>query len=166
MGDLEKLLRAQQELQEYQKDGNPFLFTDEELRAQFITWNHTALVLELSECMEEIGWKPWATNRDIDVDRALKELVDAFHFFMNMMLAIASADAPKFPDTESLAKWFFQKYFEKHQINIQRQLSGYDGKKEKCPQCHRDLKEVALWNLWTKEGVEYCSRECANAEAI
>ena len=48
------------------------------------------------------------------MDKFKKEMVDAFHFFMNILLA---ADM----DSEDL----FNEYLEKNKINIDRQNNGY-----------------------------------------
>jgi len=131
----EAWLELQLELQkEHMKDGDPRSL-DPEQRATFVTWNHTAAVLELGEAMNEIGWKPWGTGRDINEEAFLKEIVDALHFIGNMVLAAADEAV----STRLLAAVLWQMYNDKHQENARRQQEGYDGQAEKCPTCHREL---------------------------
>lgn len=121
------------------KGGDPYKMRPDEL-AEFLTWNVTALNAELGEMLNEVGWKPWAENRYINGPAALKEMVDAFHFFLNILLALGAWDLAGPPDT---AEFFDDYYKEKNAKNLQRQVDGYDGKKEKCEVCHRDLSEVS-----------------------
>jgi hypothetical protein len=143
--DLSTLLAAQLELQVnsygeandslQRQYGDPRLLEGED-RADFIIWNHTALIRELGEMLEEVQWKPWVTDGSrgewIDRDAYVKEGVDAFHFFMNLLLVAA---AP--PDgyggvqtSEELAEEFVRRYFVKRATNARRQHNGYDGKKD------------------------------------
>ena len=135
-----EMLRAQRLLQiESMKDGDPRTLEGEKL-VEFIRWNVLALENELHEMLQEVKWKPWAKveegeDRIIDRTRFIKELVDAFHFFMNLVLAGAPAHR-----TEEIAGEFAAAYFEKNRINAQRQAEGYTGKK--CPVCGRAVEEA------------------------
>jgi dimeric dUTPase (all-alpha-NTP-PPase superfamily) len=130
------MLEMQLDLQKnHMKDKNPQLLTDDPM-ADFMRWNAWACTSELVEAMNEVGWKPWASNRSIAEDSFLKEMVDAFHFFMNMLLC-ALPDTP-----EVIADKFTRAYIEKNRINAQRQMDGYDGISSKCPYCKRELTEV------------------------
>lgn len=134
--DLEALLSKQLELQIDHMGGDPReLFKDNpEEWANFMRWNAWALTEELGEAMGEVGWKPWATSRHLNHDAFLKEMVDLFHFFMNLLLAGN-------PDThpQDIARDFAHAYFLKNQKNAQRQVDGYDGVSDKCLVCHREL---------------------------
>lgn len=55
-------------------------------RAVYIRNMVLALTDELHEALRETGWKPWSTKRHLNRDPYVDELVDAFHFFMNLML--------------------------------------------------------------------------------
>jgi hypothetical protein len=112
----------------YKKD--PTNLEPEE-RAEFIRWNILALEDELHEALGEVGWKPWATSRHLNKAEFQGELVDALHFFLNLMLA-ADID----PD-ELLAG-----YQAKRLKNAKRQEEGYDGVTGKCPVCSRALDDV------------------------
>jgi len=146
MMNLVDLLTAQLELQTgSMKDGDPRSLSPEQ-RAVFLTWNHTALIKELGEALDEVGWKPWATDRSLDHEKFMREMVDAFHFFMNMMLAASPDDSPS-----EIAEEFSQMYQAKHAVNAQRQADGYTGKAEKCPRCYRDLSETTC-----DPRIDYC----------
>jgi dUTPase len=138
---LQMQLRLQREMARVNPEGptqDPYLMDYEEL-AEYITWNHTALVIELGEAMNEVGWKPWATSRHINYPEALHEMVDAWHFFMNIMLGMAAM--AKVPVSD-LAQEFQEYYRIKNAKNLERQKQGYDGVKTKCAYCHRDLNEL------------------------
>lgn len=129
----EKALAAQHELQvtSFGKDPKNGL-TDEE-KMDWIRWNVLALEDELHEMLQETGWKPWAKSKHINRDAYVSELVDSFHFFMNLMLIVNCSP-------EELLK----KYFEKRKVNIKRQAEGYDGIEGKCRMCHRALDDDAV----------------------
>ena len=158
MSDLAEMIAAQLRLQkEHMKDGDPQQLTGDAM-ADFMRWNAFALEDEIHEAMAEVGWKPWATNRSIAEDSFLGEMVDAFHFFMNMLLC-ALPDSP-----EVIAEKFKTAYYKKNQINAQRQEEGYTGT-NKCPGCHRDLRTTAE-NMVSypdpaedKDGI-WCSKGC------
>lgn len=128
------MLEMQLQLQKrHMKDGNPGDLVGDDM-AIFMTWNFAACVKELSEATDEVGWKPWATNRDINYTRFMGEMVDAFHFFMNMMLCAGQGLSPA-----DLAEDFTKAYLTKNEVNAQRQIQGYDGVTGKCEVCHREL---------------------------
>lgn len=161
--DLYRFLFFQNELQrEHMKDGSP-LDLDPEARADFIRWNHTALIAELGEMLNEVGWKPWASSRHVNAEAALRELVDAWHFFMNLMLAVGGSVGW----TEiQIADLFSLYYLEKREKNIQRQQEGYDGVSSKCPRCHRELSETSRLDHVSVGDVEFCSAKCAREANI
>ncbi len=86
--------------------------------------NVLALENEPHEALAETGWKPWATSNHINVERFHGELVDAWHFFMNLML-----------HSGMTAETLTTLYYAKREINITRQNNGYTGVTEKCPGC-------------------------------
>lgn len=94
---------------------------------------HVALVDELHEALNEIGWKPWASSQHFNQEAVKGELVDAFHFFMNLCMI-----AQVTPDD------LIQGYINKSAKNIQRQEDGYDGVSTKCPGCGRALDDDAV----------------------
>jgi len=134
--DLFKLMLAKQlELQtQKMKDGDPRNLRGE-ARADFIRWNAYALEDEIHEATAEVKWKPWAKDPGQlpDIMAADQELVDAFHFFMNLLLV----GNPGLPP-EDLADLFFDLYMEKNAVNAKRQDDGYTG--DKCPVCKREVE--------------------------
>lgn len=118
------------------KDGDPRNLEGVELMT-FLTWNSFALTDELHEAMAEVGWKPWATNKYVHREQFVKEMVDAWHFFMNLLLAVSPGMTPL-----EITDDFVDKYMAKNAVNAKRQEDGYDGKLGKCEYCHRDLGEV------------------------
>lgn len=74
----------------------------------------TALTDELHEVMAHTNWKPWKKSARVNRVLMREEMVDAFHFFMNLMLISGM-------DVEDLMVG----YYEKHEINRERQKSGY-----------------------------------------
>ena len=92
-------------------------------RAAFIRDHYVYLDQELQEMLYEVPffkhWKDYSkmTNSEIEeaYHKAKEELIDSWHFFMNLMIALnMSADE------------LFQMYLEKNKENIRRQNEGYD----------------------------------------
>ena len=141
------MLGMQLELQQqHMKDGDPQTLTGDEM-AEFMTWNFAACVKELSEATDEVGWKPWThgpNNRYINQPQFNKEMVDAFHFFMNMLLVANPGKTPA-----QIADEFCRAYLAKNAINAQRQAEKYDGVTTKCPNCKRELSEVDQLQITT-----------------
>lgn len=99
-------------------------------RADYVRTCTLALGAELHEALDEIGWKPWATSQHFNRDAYVSELVDAWHFLMNLLLvADVSGDE------------FMLKYRAKLEKNRKRQVDGYDGVSSKCPSCRRDFDD-------------------------
>ena len=167
-------LNAQHELQVVAYGIDPGHLLPEERHAFFL-WNCFAFDDEVHEAGAEISWKPWASGQFFNRDAYIGELVDAFHFFLNLLLI---ANVP----------WdeFIRLYDEKRRRNLERQVVGYDGKSNKCPNCKRDLTDVdkarqaALTRtldagheyrgsmpgdrVFTPDGATYCSQDCADAD--
>ena len=101
---------------------------DPQTSCEYIKDNVTACTAELFELLEETGWKPWSSSWHVDVEKCRKEWIDAWHFLMNL--------ANKLDMTETM---IYRMYVEKHEVNRQRQVDGYDGVSTKCPQCNREL---------------------------
>jgi hypothetical protein len=130
MSDIEEMLAWQLALQRKSYGKDPTALDPEE-RAEWIRWNVLALEDELHEALGEVGWKPWATSRHLNREQFKNELVDAWHFFMNLMLA-AEIDGEE----------FFAAYRAKAAKNAERMATGYDGVTGKCPGCNRDMTEL------------------------
>jgi hypothetical protein len=131
-----------------QPDAKPLNeMTDIEDRLEAIRYNYIALVQELSEAMNEVGWKSWATSRHINQEM-FGELRDVFQFLVNLMF-LATGDSP-----DQLADRLMKDLKAKHEVNIQRALSSYDGVSTKCPGCKRALDEVGLTIIHMPNDVE------------
>lgn len=111
---------------------------DPEARADYIRWNILALEDELHEAMDEVGWKPWATSRHFNREPYLKELVDAYHFLMNLVLVAMEPGQ----NCDDLASEFARLYTKKREINLTRQKNKYDGVSGKCAECGRAREDV------------------------
>lgn len=114
-------------------DGTPFAEWSDERRAVFIKDNILAMLDETHEALGEVGWKPWASSRHLNKDAFQGELVDALHFFFNLMHAAGITP-------EAL----LEGYEAKAAKNRQRQAEGYDGVSTKCPLCKRALDDLAV----------------------
>jgi dimeric dUTPase (all-alpha-NTP-PPase superfamily) len=116
MDRLAEMLELQEQLQRRHLDGvTPYRLTGE-TRANYIRSNMLALEDELHEALRETNWKPWSKAPSGEMNRTayLEELVDAIHFFMNLMLvADISADE------------FFNAYLRKNNVNHGRIDDGY-----------------------------------------
>lgn len=125
---LESTRRLQEEA--YGKDFSaPF---DPDEFADAIVMNHSALVVELSEFMQEVGWKEWAQPRGwVNRRSALIELVDAAHFLANLLVRLGVTDE----------EWE-REYQQKQEVNRRRQAEGYDGVSDKCPHCGRSMDDI------------------------
>ena len=132
MADLNDMLEAQRQLQINSYGKDPAVLEGEE-RVEFIRWNVLALEDELHEALGEVGWKPWATSRHVNEPEFKGELVDAWHFFMNLILV-----------GHITADEFLIGYFSKRTINANRQEDGYDGVTGKCVGCGRALDDPAV----------------------
>lgn len=157
MDMLAGMLRAQRDLQRVMP-----VWKDKDVcnlgptaKMKFISDNALALIRELCEAMDETGCKPWQSSDHINAEAYLKELIDAWHFFMNLML-IAQGELGM--DEEEFAHLFYVRYHEKNDINRQRQKNGYDGLQGKCLYCKRELPEAPLVK-------GFCSIVCAHTFA-
>lgn len=108
-------------------------------RVQYVKDMKLALDAELQEALDETAWKPWVQPRGkwVNRDAYVGEMVDALHFFINMLLVLGD-------DPADLATEVADRYAQKHRINRQRQADGYDGKSTKCPICKRALDDPAV----------------------
>jgi len=104
-----------------------------EQRIDNIKENVLACTDELHEALNETSWKRWATAQFINDDALKGEIIDAFHFIINLALHAGMS-----------AEEFFQRFIEKNQRNLRRQADGYDGVSSKCPHCSRALDDVGV----------------------
>lgn len=132
-------LQTQLELQLSAFDNDPRWLADGP-RAEFLRWNAFALEDEIHEAMQEVGWKPWASDKFFNRDAFMDEMVDAFHFFGNMLL---TAWNPDHTTARGFAAEFFARYQLKAEVNMERQRKGYTGR-EKCSHCSREFIQAEI----------------------
>ena len=130
---LGEMFELQGDLQRNTYGSHPGDITHLEERIRFAKDMHIALTDELHEALGEIAWKPWASSVHFNEEAFQGELVDAFHFFMNLCMV-----GNLTPDQ------LFEKYKAKRLKNIKRQEEGYDGVSTKCPGCKRALDDDAV----------------------
>lgn len=138
---LESIFEAQRKIQVLAYGKDPAEITDPKERIQFIKDMNLALQDELHEFLQETGWKPWAKSDHVNEEAAQGELIDAFLFFINLCLVTNFSPAA-----------FEDKFFEKMQRNLDRQLAGYDGITGKCVRCKRALDDPAVHCFVKGEG--------------
>ena len=77
--------------------------------------DHTlALIDELFEALRETAWKPWKKQQVTDFIKVREELIDAWHFLINLSMLVGM-------DSNIL----FNKFCEKNRENFKRQDEGY-----------------------------------------
>lgn len=82
-----------------------------------LNYTMTALIAELGEVLQaDKNWKNWKRTKDLNVDRdaLLDEVVDVFHFVINMALYLGY-------DAQDVIK----KFDEKNAVNFERQNNNY-----------------------------------------
>lgn len=128
--DLEDMLAMQRELQKEYTGQDPVTLSPEG-KMEYIRSQSLALTDEIHEVLAETGWKPWASSNHINLEAYKGEIVDGFHFFMNLMLVVGMT-------ADELATG----YDEKQKLNWKRIREGYTGLK-KCPTCKRAYDDPA-----------------------
>jgi hypothetical protein len=102
-------------------------------RAEYFRTMVAALVFELGEMSNEIGWKTWGTDRTISRAEYVKEGVDVMHFIGNLFTLAGVTDAE-----------LNEVYSAKMRVNQERmQRNNYNGRTDgKCPCCKRSYDDV------------------------
>jgi len=129
---LQSIFDAQRALQINSYGQDPASLSQDD-KIQFIKDMVLAAEDELHEVLGEVGWKPWATSRHINEEAYKGELVDTFHFFINLCLVVGMT-----------AEELETRYMAKRQRNAERQAEGYDGVEGKCPGCKRAYDDSAV----------------------
>jgi dimeric dUTPase (all-alpha-NTP-PPase superfamily) len=78
-----------------------------------------AMTQEVAELTDCVPWKWWAKYQRFDRQNARVEVVDLFHFLISAAQVL-----------ELSAEEIFHAYTKKHQVNLDRQASGYVTKDE------------------------------------
>lgn len=121
LNKLEVMMNMQKEFQK--KVGFDFDQMDEKEKSSYIKEMILWTIDEMGEALHELKYaKHWSNKYDTWSEDVTEyklsmfkdEMVDAFHFFMNVLLATGM-------DSEEL----FKRYLIKNKINIDRQNTGY-----------------------------------------
>lgn len=81
---------------------------------EFITTQSVALIDEIMEALRETPWKPWKKQQQYNQENFKEELIDAWHFLINLSLASGmNADE------------LFNRFINKNNINHKRQDNEY-----------------------------------------
>lgn len=80
----------------------------------FVSTHTLAAIVELSEFLQETPWKPWKKHQELNKKKAIEELVDVWHFVINLSLAMGLTPAG-----------LFEMFQQKHAENNSRQDRGY-----------------------------------------
>jgi hypothetical protein len=121
-------------------------------RIQYVKDMVLAATIELGEVLNETQWKPWARGSSrINVDAYVGELVDVWHFLMNLLLAAG------YEPTDAADK-LYEGYLIKRGVNERRAADDYDGVSTKCVSCHRALDDSAV-ACWRRGDQGYCGYE-------
>jgi len=73
-----------------------------------------ALFDEVAEALREVPWKPWKLNQEFNVKKFKIELIDIFHFLINLFLLSGMN-----------SRQVINLFKNKNKINIRRQKDGY-----------------------------------------
>lgn len=119
MASLLALLTKQHQLQT-EVYGHDLTGMDDETRATYVRDMVLALTHEAHEALDEVGWKPWASDRGVNQQAYLEELVDVLFFLLNLMLATGLSPM-------QLAQFVGDEYMSKWETNVERQAGGYAG---------------------------------------
>lgn len=136
--DIQKMFFTQDWLQRTVMGHDTDKMTTQE-RVDYIHWNTTAAVDEFHEGLGATSWKPWTKGTYLKAEEVIAEMVDAWHFMMNNVLAAGSELGL---DAAEVAALFREKYFNKARVNAARQQVGYDGQLTKCPACRDEISET------------------------
>lgn len=156
MVSLDELVEVQRQLEE-RVFGFHFEINEiaPDVWADYVRTMTLAAITELVEFLQEVGWKPWSSDEgSMNSERALGELADVLHFVFNVLLAVGRTGA-------DLA----DAYLAKVEVNVDRQLQGYDSSADKCPNCGRSLSapNAVITRVIELEGgsIQLAVRTCA-----
>ena len=130
--NLQRAFELQRQLQIESYGVDPATLEGED-KIQFIKDMVLAATDELHEALGETDWKPWAEGESVNRELYIGELVDVFHFFMNLCIVV-----------DLTPEDLLDRYVTKRTINARRQLEGYDGRSTKCPECGKALDDPAV----------------------
>jgi dimeric dUTPase (all-alpha-NTP-PPase superfamily) len=97
-----------------QKQFQESLGKDIKYNQQFINEMTQALFVEIAESLQETDFKSWKKPKGIDIDKYREELIDCWHFLINLSLAAGMDHID-----------IYTRFVEKNEINKKRQKDGY-----------------------------------------
>lgn len=89
-------------------------YNPEKYNIEYFNLMFIGCITELCEAIEQTKWKPWKKSARTDLIKVRKELIDVWHFLIN--LSIASGLTPD---------KIFEEFCMKNKINNGRQNNGY-----------------------------------------
>jgi dimeric dUTPase (all-alpha-NTP-PPase superfamily) len=89
-------------------------FKNQKKRQEYINIMSLALIDEIMEALRETKYKPWKKQQQFNKEKFREELIDAWHFLINLTLASGM-------DTNDL----YEAFVKKNKINIERNKKGY-----------------------------------------
>lgn len=145
---LEKMIETQRLLQ--LRLGYDFTSMTLEERVEYVRDMYVAAVQELGEALNETSWKRWAGGTWLNADALHGELVDTWHFLINLLLVTSPGLT-----ADGVATELTDGYFRKNAVNHRRQDENYDAVSGKCPNCRRDLAEIVPIEMITEPDLKY-----------
>jgi dimeric dUTPase (all-alpha-NTP-PPase superfamily) len=73
-----------------------------------------ASTCELMEALQETPWKSWKTKSQFNIQKLEEEVIDVWHFVINLSMACGLTDED-----------IYTRFMAKNKINIDRQKKGY-----------------------------------------
>ena len=108
MDKLDEIFKLQIEFQKKLHNEN-IVFNQE-----FISFQTLACIDELMEALRETNWKPWKKHQNFNIDNFRDELIDAFHFMVNLCLASGLT-----------ADYMYELFIMKNKLNNERHENDY-----------------------------------------
>lgn len=81
---------------------------------EFINSMTLACIDELMEALRETPWKPWKKQQQLNGEKFKAEIIDIWHFVINLSLASGMS-----------SKEVYQRFCDKNKINFKRQDDNY-----------------------------------------
>lgn len=110
MDKLEEIFKQQSALDAFIADARHLEGMSETVSSEWMQRKAIALLVELTEVLDEVNYKWWKNPKEIDTNAVKEELVDVLHFFVSMCLSAGLT-----------ADELFARYAAKNQENIARQ---------------------------------------------
>jgi len=114
--NLEYLFKLQEKFQELIGNEIPYIkdYINNPINIELIKNQILALYDEVGEALREVPWKPWKLNQKFNVKKFRIELIDIFHFLINLFLLSGMN-----------SRQVINLFKNKNKINVNRQQNGY-----------------------------------------